>query len=183
MILAEVNVKEIEYISDTSGVVKKKIKPNFKILGQKLGAMMKQVSANIVQMTDQQIREFEKNNSSHINLTKPIEQPKSIQSAQPTQPKPIKKDGEESDDEDVPVELEEDPNSFESIQKSLHTILNKNQEDIKSLNKNREEFKILVDKLNLILADGVEKHKVEILKKQGRIDKINDRLKVLRGKK
>ncbi len=138
---------------------------------------------NQVNITIDALIEFEKNNSSHINLTKPIEQPKPTQSAQPTQPKPVKKDGEESDDEDVPVELEEDPNSFESIQKSLHTILNKNQEDIKSLNKNREEFKILVDKLNLILADGVEKHKVEILKKQGRIDKINDRLKVLRGKK
>ena len=81
------------------------------------------------------------------------------------------------------VELEEDRDSFDSIQKNLHIVLNKNQEDIKSLNKNREDFKILVDKLNLILADGFEKYRAEILKKQARVDKINDKLKVLRGKK
>ena len=131
--------------------------------------------------------EFEKLNSAQINLTKPIEQPKPVQQAQKN---PAKKEGEEFDDEtDVVVELEEDPDldpdpdSFDSIQKNLHTVLNKNQEDIKSLNKNREDFKILVDKLNLILADGFEKYKAEILKKQTRIDKINDRLKVLRWKK
>ncbi len=138
--------------------------------------------------------QFEKNNFDKINLTKGVEPVKSVQSAQPsqtvkqTQPtqsdKKDKKDDEESDDEDVVVEeIEEDPNSFESIQKNLNIVLNKNQEDIKSLNKSREEFKVLLDKLNLILADGVEKHQVEIIKKQGRIDKINEKLKVLRGKK
>jgi len=35
LILAEVNIKEIEYISDTAGVIKKKAKPNFKTLGRK----------------------------------------------------------------------------------------------------------------------------------------------------
>jgi len=36
-----VNVKAIEYISDTSGIVKKKIKPNFRELGKKVGGKMK----------------------------------------------------------------------------------------------------------------------------------------------
>lgn len=41
LILSEVNVKEIQYVTDTSGIVKKRIKPNFKILGKKLGGQMK----------------------------------------------------------------------------------------------------------------------------------------------
>jgi hypothetical protein len=140
---------------------------------------------NQVNLSLDTLIEFEKINSTQINLTKPVEQPKSVQQ---TQKNSAKKEAEESDDEtDVVVELEEDPDldpdSFDSIQKNLHIVLNKNQEYIKSLNKNREDFKILVDKLNLILADGFEKYKAEILKKQARVDKINDRLKVLRGKK
>ncbi|MDH3243867.1 MAG: isoleucine--tRNA ligase, partial [Saprospiraceae bacterium] len=37
LILSEVNVKNIEYITDTSGLIKKRIKPNFKTLGKRLG--------------------------------------------------------------------------------------------------------------------------------------------------
>jgi isoleucyl-tRNA synthetase len=44
LILAEVNVKEIEYIGDTSGIISKKVKPNFKLLGKKLGGKMKMAS-------------------------------------------------------------------------------------------------------------------------------------------
>ena len=138
---------------------------------------------NQVNLSLDTLIEFEKINSAQFNLTKPIEQPKLTQQAQKN---PTKKEGEESDDEtdiSMVVELEEDPDSFDSIQKNLHIVLNKNQEDIKSLNKNREDFKILVDKLNLILADGFEKYRAEILKKQARVDKINDKLKILRGKK
>ena len=41
LILSEVNVKSIEYIQDTTGIVNKKIKANFKTLGRKLGKDMK----------------------------------------------------------------------------------------------------------------------------------------------
>ncbi|HEU0112533.1 MAG TPA: isoleucine--tRNA ligase, partial [Flavisolibacter sp.] len=44
LIKAEVNVKEIEYLNDTEGFIKKKIKPNFSALGKKLGGRMKAVS-------------------------------------------------------------------------------------------------------------------------------------------
>jgi len=44
LILAEVNVKEINYITETEGVISKKLKPNFKLLGAKLGTKMKQAS-------------------------------------------------------------------------------------------------------------------------------------------
>ncbi|MEM9819571.1 MAG: isoleucine--tRNA ligase [Bacteroidota bacterium] len=40
LILSEVNVKELEYITDTSGIIKKGIKPNFKTLGRRLGKNM-----------------------------------------------------------------------------------------------------------------------------------------------
>ena len=52
LILAEVNVKGIEYIKDTTGVVNKKAKPNFKTLGRKLGKDMKAAS-EVIQSFDQ----------------------------------------------------------------------------------------------------------------------------------
>src|SRR5690606_6132315 len=45
IILDEVNVKDIEYVSDDSGIVEKTAKPNFAVLGKKLGAKMKAVSS------------------------------------------------------------------------------------------------------------------------------------------
>ncbi len=60
LILAEVNVKEIEYIDDTSGVIKKKIKPNFKTLGRRLGKDMKAASQAIAAFTQEDIAAIEK---------------------------------------------------------------------------------------------------------------------------
>lgn len=59
-ILNEVNVKEIEYVVDTSGIVKKKAKPNFKTLGKKVGANMKEVQAAILNFSQSDIANFEK---------------------------------------------------------------------------------------------------------------------------
>ncbi len=44
IILSEVNVKVLEYVSDDSGLVTKKVKPDFKLLGKKLGKSMKVVA-------------------------------------------------------------------------------------------------------------------------------------------
>ena len=63
LILAEVNVKEINYITDTEGVISKKVKANFKILGAKLGTKMKQASALIANLTQAQISSLEKDGS------------------------------------------------------------------------------------------------------------------------
>ena len=60
LILAEVNVKEINYITDTEGVISKKVKANFKILGAKLGTKMKQASTLIANLTQSQISSLEK---------------------------------------------------------------------------------------------------------------------------
>jgi isoleucyl-tRNA synthetase len=59
LILSEVNVKEVEYISGTSGIVTKKAKPNFKTLGKRLGKNMK-TAAELIQSLDQEaIAKFE----------------------------------------------------------------------------------------------------------------------------
>ncbi|WP_167617155.1 isoleucine--tRNA ligase [Maribellus sediminis] len=59
IILAEVNVKEVEFLTDTAGVIKKKIKPNFKTLGPKYGKMMKQIAAAVNQFDQNAITAFE----------------------------------------------------------------------------------------------------------------------------
>jgi isoleucyl-tRNA synthetase len=60
IILAEVNVKKIEYIDDTSGVLVKKVKPNFARLGKQYGPKMKEVSAVINTFTKDDIAVIEK---------------------------------------------------------------------------------------------------------------------------
>ncbi|MCQ2133902.1 MAG: isoleucine--tRNA ligase [Bacteroidales bacterium] len=45
LILGEVNVKEAEFMSDTTGIITKKIKPNFKTLGKVYGKQMKEIAA------------------------------------------------------------------------------------------------------------------------------------------
>jgi isoleucyl-tRNA synthetase len=60
LILSEVNVKEINFITETEGFIKKKIKPNFQALGKKLGPKMKQVNVVLQNFTQHDITLFEK---------------------------------------------------------------------------------------------------------------------------
>jgi isoleucyl-tRNA synthetase len=60
IILAEVNVKEIQYIDDTSGLLVKKVKPNLAKLGKQYGPKMKEVSAVIATFTQEEINTLEK---------------------------------------------------------------------------------------------------------------------------
>ncbi len=62
LILSEVNVKNLEYITDTSGLINKKIKANFKTLGKRLGKDMKAAAEMINAMDQDAIRSLEKNN-------------------------------------------------------------------------------------------------------------------------
>ena len=59
VILSEVNVKNAEFITDTTGVITKKIKPNFKTLGKKYGARMKEIAAAFQNISQQQIASLE----------------------------------------------------------------------------------------------------------------------------
>ena len=61
LVLNEVNVKEIEYISDTAGILVKRIKPNFKTLGPRFGKLMKEIGAVINAMEQEQICSLKRN--------------------------------------------------------------------------------------------------------------------------
>jgi len=60
IIKAEVNVKEIQYIDDASGLLVKKAKPNFARLGRQYGPRVKEVGAVIQSLTANQINTLEK---------------------------------------------------------------------------------------------------------------------------
>jgi isoleucyl-tRNA synthetase len=69
LIKSEVNVKELEYITETEGVIKKKVKANFKTLGAKLGANMKEAAAQITNFSQQQIAELEQKGAISLQLS------------------------------------------------------------------------------------------------------------------
>ncbi|MDQ0969547.1 isoleucyl-tRNA synthetase [Flavobacterium sp. W4I14] len=58
-ILSETNVKHIEFITDTHGIVKKKLKPNFKSLGKKVGKDMSLVKAALENSNQDDIQRLE----------------------------------------------------------------------------------------------------------------------------
>ncbi len=59
LVMNEVNVKEIQLITDTTGVITKRIKPNFKTLGPRYGKQMKQIAALTAQFSQEQIARIE----------------------------------------------------------------------------------------------------------------------------
>lgn len=74
LIMSEVNVKQIDYITDTSGVITKRIKPLFPVLGKKYGQIMKQIAAAIAQMSQTDIADIESNGRFELTIEgKPVE--------------------------------------------------------------------------------------------------------------
>jgi len=67
-ILSEVNVKAIEYINDASGVVKKKIKLNFKELGKRAGTKMKIIQNALTGFTTDDISKIEREQKYNLQL-------------------------------------------------------------------------------------------------------------------
>ena len=68
-ILGEVNVKEAEFISDTTGIITKKIKPNFKTLGKVYGKQMKEIAgafATLDQATISAIQNAQASDSEYV---------------------------------------------------------------------------------------------------------------------
>ena len=68
LIKSEVNVKEIELIGNSSGILIKKAKPNFKTLGPKLGKKLSKVIAYINELDDLDIEKVESGNSIIIDI-------------------------------------------------------------------------------------------------------------------
>ena len=68
LILSETNIKDIEYITDASGFIKKKVKPNFKALGPKVGKDMKAVAEAITNMSQDALNKFEETGSTTFEI-------------------------------------------------------------------------------------------------------------------
>ncbi len=68
LIIAEVNVKEIELIDDASGILVKNIKPNFKVLGPKFGKDMRLVAAEVQKLEQKDINKIEKDGQIAIEI-------------------------------------------------------------------------------------------------------------------
>lgn len=68
LIMAEVNVKGIDYVSETEGIIRKNIKPNFKTLGRRLGKDMKAGADIISQLGQKEISEIEKSGGYQLML-------------------------------------------------------------------------------------------------------------------
>ena len=69
LILSEVNTKEIEYLDDTSGVLVKKIKPNFRTLGKQYGARMKDISKAVSAFSPEDIAQLEKEGNYTLEIS------------------------------------------------------------------------------------------------------------------
>jgi isoleucyl-tRNA synthetase len=63
IIKTELNIKNIEFLTDTSGILVKRIKPNFKTLGPKYGKLMKEIGSLITILDTKRILEFEQQGS------------------------------------------------------------------------------------------------------------------------
>ena len=68
LVLAEVNVKTLEFMDSESGILVKKIKPNFKNLGPKFGRNMKSIAAEINLFDSDDIKQIEQKGFSEINV-------------------------------------------------------------------------------------------------------------------
>ncbi len=68
VVLDEVNVRVMEYVSSSSGLVEKSAKPDFKLLGRRLGPLMKSANAAIRAMSTEEIDAFETEGSVSLEL-------------------------------------------------------------------------------------------------------------------
>lgn len=68
LIMSEVNVKSINFVDDSAGILVKKIKPDFKKLGPKCGKSMKMVAAQLQELSQEEISSFEKSGVYTLNI-------------------------------------------------------------------------------------------------------------------
>ena len=72
LIKSEVNIKEVELISNSSGILIKKVKPNFKTLGPKLGKKLSKAVEKIKNLSEREINKIENNQSVSIKLDEEV---------------------------------------------------------------------------------------------------------------
>ncbi|MGB5238133.1 MAG: isoleucine--tRNA ligase [Flavobacteriaceae bacterium] len=72
LIKSEVNVKEIELLDDASGILVKRIKPNFKTLGPRFGKEMKKIARAIGELDQEQIQKIERDGKISLDIENKI---------------------------------------------------------------------------------------------------------------
>ncbi|WP_047247091.1 isoleucine--tRNA ligase [Maribacter thermophilus] len=68
LIKSEVNVKEIQLLDDASGILVKRIKPNFKTLGPKYGKDMKQIANAVNALNQEDIQKIEQEGELSVQI-------------------------------------------------------------------------------------------------------------------
>ena len=68
LIKSEVNVKEIDLVDDASGILVKRIKPNFKVLGPRYGADMKAIAKAVSELDQEDIQKIEREGEITLEL-------------------------------------------------------------------------------------------------------------------
>ncbi|MFS4454583.1 isoleucine--tRNA ligase [Maribacter sp. 2304DJ31-5] len=68
LIKSEVNVKEIQLLDDASGILVKRIKPNFKTLGPKFGKDMKQIAGAVNAFSQEEIQKIEQEGEISVQI-------------------------------------------------------------------------------------------------------------------
>ncbi len=68
LIQGEVNIKEIELLSQTAGLITKRIKPNFKTLGPRYGKYMKQIAALVATFGQDEISAIESGDTTSLDI-------------------------------------------------------------------------------------------------------------------
>ena len=68
LIKSEVNVKEIDLLTDASGILVKQIKPNFKVLGPKYGQEMKLIAGAVAKLGQEDIQKIEQQGEISLEL-------------------------------------------------------------------------------------------------------------------
>jgi len=68
ILLTEVNVKKLEFLTSESNILVKNVKPNFKTLGKRFGKQMKALAGAIAKMNQDDIRQLEQSGSFTLTL-------------------------------------------------------------------------------------------------------------------
>ncbi|MEK6566320.1 MAG: isoleucine--tRNA ligase [Bacteroidota bacterium] len=68
VILEEINVKDIEFVTEESGIFRKKAKPNFKTLGPKYGKSVQVVAGRIRELTSAEIGALQKHGTLALSI-------------------------------------------------------------------------------------------------------------------
>ncbi|MCB0856075.1 MAG: class I tRNA ligase family protein, partial [Bacteroidetes bacterium] len=69
LVMNEVNIRNFEYITEDNSILVKKIKPNFRALGPKVGPLMKEIAGKLAAFSQEDIQNLEQNGTAKLELS------------------------------------------------------------------------------------------------------------------